>query len=124
MVKIYVLLSFLCNRFLSRSDSVTVSVWNQRKVLRQNGKEGAGFLGCVKLTPSLITKVKDRGCKLIKSSLSIQSEYDLILSFSVQTLNLVRKSHEEEETIKGEIFCKFFSPFFCIVFSECVCVLM
>ena len=47
-------------RFLSRSDSVTVSVWNHRKVHR---KEGAGFLGCVRLTPTTITRLRDTGCE-------------------------------------------------------------
>ena len=47
-------------RFLSRSDTVTVSVWNNRKVHK---KEGAGFLGCVRLTPPTITRMKDTGCE-------------------------------------------------------------
>ena len=48
-------------RFLSRSDSVTVSVWNNRKVQR---REGAGFLGCVRLSPVNITRLRDTGCEL------------------------------------------------------------
>ena len=51
---------FFGRRFLSRSDSVTVSVWNNKKV---NRREGAGFLGCVTLTPSAVTRLKDTGCK-------------------------------------------------------------
>ena len=51
---------FLFLRFLSRSDSVTVSVWNNKKV---NRREGAGFLGCVTLTPSTVTRLKDTGCE-------------------------------------------------------------
>ena len=47
-------------RFLSRTDTVTVSVWNNRKVHK---KEGAGFLGCVRLTPPTITRLKDTGCE-------------------------------------------------------------
>lgn len=64
MVCVLILLSVSCfvqfNRFLSRSDSVTVSVWNNRKV---NRREGAGFLGCVRITPSTVTRLKDTGCK-------------------------------------------------------------
>ena len=48
------------HRFLSRSDSVTVSVWNNKKVHR---REGAGFLGCVRLSPATISRLKDTGCK-------------------------------------------------------------
>ena len=51
---------FLFDRFLSRSDSVTVSVWNNRKV---NRREGAGFLGCVTLAPTVVSRLKDTGCK-------------------------------------------------------------
>ena len=54
-------MSFLYCRFLSRSDSVTLSVWNNRKVHR---REGAGFLGCVRLAPSIITRLRDTGCEL------------------------------------------------------------
>ena len=49
-------------RFLSRSDSVTVSIWNNRKVHR---KEGAGFLGCVRLTPPTISRLRDTGCESV-----------------------------------------------------------
>ena len=51
---------FWFDRFLSRSDSVTVSVWNNRKV---NRREGAGFLGCVTLAPTAVSRLKDTGCK-------------------------------------------------------------
>lgn len=58
--RVKILSFFLPCRFLSRSDSVTVSVWNQRKV---NRREGAGFLGCVRLSPAIISRLKDTGCK-------------------------------------------------------------
>ena len=50
----------LVSRFLSRSDSVTISVWNSRKIHK---RQGAGFLGCVRLNPSTISRLKDTGCK-------------------------------------------------------------
>ena len=45
---------------LAKNESFTISVWNQRKV--HKGK-GAGFLGCVKVTPRAIDKLKGQGCK-------------------------------------------------------------
>lgn len=45
--------------YLSRSDSVTISVWNSRKVHK---RQGAGFLGCVRLNPGSIARLKDTGC--------------------------------------------------------------
>eukprot|EP00731_Ephydatia_muelleri_P029437 Em0020g1081a len=64
--------------FLSRSDSVTISVWNSRKVHK---KEGAGFLGCVKLNPSTIARLKDTG---------------------YQRVNLMKGSPDDEE-VKGQL---------------------
>ena len=58
--RIVILCNLYCCRFLSRSDSVTVGVWNSRKVHR---REGAGFLGCVRLTPTTIARLKDTGCE-------------------------------------------------------------
>ena len=49
----------LCS-YLSRSDSVTISVWNYRKVHK---RQGAGFLGCIRLNPGSITRLKDTGCE-------------------------------------------------------------
>ena len=45
---------------LAKNDSITVSVWNQKKVHK---KQGAGFMGCVKITSNLIQTLKDTGCK-------------------------------------------------------------
>lgn len=35
------------------------SVWNQRKVHK---RQGSGFLGCVRIQPSTVHKLKDTGC--------------------------------------------------------------
>ena len=45
---------------LSHSDSIIISIWNSKKVHK---RQGAGFLGCVKLSPAGISKLKDTGCK-------------------------------------------------------------
>lgn len=47
---------------LGRTDLVHISLWNQKKVMHSK-KEGAGFLGCVKLVPHLVTSLKDTGCE-------------------------------------------------------------
>lgn len=47
--------------YLGRGDGITISVWNQRKVLK---KHGSGFLGCVRILASTIQRLKDTGCKL------------------------------------------------------------
>lgn len=44
--------------YLSKSDAVTISVWNDKKVHKKNG---AGFLGCVRLLGAAINRLKDTG---------------------------------------------------------------
>lgn len=44
--------------YLSRSDSITISVWNHKKVQK---KQGAGFLGCVRIMANVIQQLKDTG---------------------------------------------------------------
>lgn len=38
------------------------SVWNQRKVHK---RQGSGFLGCVRIQPSTVHKLKDTGCECL-----------------------------------------------------------
>ena len=44
--------------YLSKADSVTISVWDDKKVQK---KKGTGFLGCVRLLSAAITRLKDTG---------------------------------------------------------------
>lgn len=50
-----------CHRFVGKNDSITISVWNQRKVHK---RLGAGFLGCVRITAQAIERLKDQGCEI------------------------------------------------------------
>ena len=52
-----------CNfRYIGSKDSVTISVWNHKKIHK---KPGAGFLGCVRIMSNAIQQLKDTGCKLL-----------------------------------------------------------
>lgn len=53
--------SFLL-RYIGKSDSITISVWNHKKIHK---KQGAGFLGCVRLLSNAINRLKDTGCKCL-----------------------------------------------------------
>lgn len=46
--------------YISKTDTITISIWNHRKVHK---KHGSGFLGCVRIVNSLIQRLKDTGCK-------------------------------------------------------------
>lgn len=47
-------------RYVGKTDSITISVWNHKKIHK---KQGAGFLGCVRLLSNAISRLKDTGCK-------------------------------------------------------------
>lgn len=52
---------FMCScRYVGKTDSITISVWNHKKIHK---KQGAGFLGCVRLLSNAISRLKDTGCK-------------------------------------------------------------
>uniref|UniRef100_A0A8C8E0F2 HECT-type E3 ubiquitin transferase n=1 Tax=Oryzias sinensis TaxID=183150 RepID=A0A8C8E0F2_9TELE len=46
--------------YIGKADSITISVWNHKKIHK---KQGAGFLGCVRLLSNTINRLKDTGCK-------------------------------------------------------------
>uniref|UniRef100_A0A671K9Q1 HECT-type E3 ubiquitin transferase n=1 Tax=Sinocyclocheilus anshuiensis TaxID=1608454 RepID=A0A671K9Q1_9TELE len=58
--------------YIGKSDSITISVWNHKKIHK---KQGAGFLGCVRLLSNSINRLKDTGCKCgcLVSVFSLQS---------------------------------------------------
>lgn len=58
----WMLTVLLCSllRYIGKSDSITISVWNHKKIHK---KQGAGFLGCVRLLSNSINRLKDTGCK-------------------------------------------------------------
>lgn len=59
----FLLLSFsLPIRYIGKADSITISVWNHKKIHK---KQGAGFLGCVRLLSNAINRLKDTGCKYL-----------------------------------------------------------
>uniref|UniRef100_A0A8C6MI08 HECT-type E3 ubiquitin transferase n=4 Tax=Nothobranchius TaxID=28779 RepID=A0A8C6MI08_NOTFU len=47
--------------YIGKSDSITISVWNHKKIHK---KQGAGFLGCVRLLSNAINRLKDTGCNM------------------------------------------------------------
>lgn len=65
--------------YLGRSDSITLSVWNHKKVQK---KQGAGFLGCVRIMANVIQQLKDTG---------------------YQRLDLARNSGDDGDLVRGQI---------------------
>ncbi|XP_040607263.1 E3 ubiquitin-protein ligase SMURF1 isoform X3 [Mesocricetus auratus] len=47
--------------YVGKTDSITISVWNHKKIHK---KQGAGFLGCVRLLSNAISRLKDTGFSL------------------------------------------------------------
>ncbi|XP_064641699.1 E3 ubiquitin-protein ligase SMURF1-like isoform X2 [Lineus longissimus] len=65
--------------YVGQKDSVTISVWNHKKIHK---KQGAGFLGCVRIMSNAIQRLKDTG---------------------FQRLDLQKKNPVEGETVRGQI---------------------
>uniref|UniRef100_H3CLT6 HECT-type E3 ubiquitin transferase n=1 Tax=Tetraodon nigroviridis TaxID=99883 RepID=H3CLT6_TETNG len=65
--------------YIGKSDSITISVWNHKKIHK---KQGAGFLGCVRLLSNSINRLKDTG---------------------YQRLDLNKLSPNDSDTVRGQI---------------------
>ncbi|XP_076442818.1 E3 ubiquitin-protein ligase SMURF2-like [Babylonia areolata] len=65
--------------YVGHKDSITISVWNHKKIHK---KQGAGFLGCVRIMSNAIQQLKDTG---------------------FQRLDLQRQSSDDTETVRGQI---------------------
>ncbi|XP_021104297.1 E3 ubiquitin-protein ligase SMURF2 isoform X4 [Heterocephalus glaber] len=65
--------------YIGKSDSVTISVWNHKKIHK---KQGAGFLGCVRLLSNAINRLKDTG---------------------YQRLDLCKLGPNDNDTVRGQI---------------------
>ncbi|XP_070581040.1 E3 ubiquitin-protein ligase SMURF2-like [Ptychodera flava] len=65
--------------FVGKNDSITISVWNHKKIHK---KQGAGFLGCVKIMSYAIQRLKDTG---------------------YQKLDLCKSGPEDGESVRGQI---------------------
>ena len=61
--------------FVGLMESVTISVWNQRKVHKGRG---AGFLGCIRITPLAIQRLKDQGYQKLDLTAVNPSEHDYV----------------------------------------------
>uniref|UniRef100_A0A674D995 HECT-type E3 ubiquitin transferase n=1 Tax=Salmo trutta TaxID=8032 RepID=A0A674D995_SALTR len=44
--------------YIGKTDSITISVWNHKKIHK---RQGAGFLGCIRLLANTISRLKDTG---------------------------------------------------------------
>ncbi|KAJ3624651.1 hypothetical protein MTP99_018256 [Tenebrio molitor] len=71
--------------YIGRNDTITISVWNHRKVIK---KQGSGFLGCVRIVNSHIQRLRDTG---------------------YQCLDLGKASQEDSEPVKGQIIVSLLS---------------
>lgn len=52
-------LCLVCS-YIGKTDSITISIWNHKKIHK---RQGAGFLGCIRLLSNAISRLKDTGCK-------------------------------------------------------------
>ncbi|ELT97416.1 hypothetical protein CAPTEDRAFT_153266 [Capitella teleta] len=65
--------------YLGQKDSITVSIWNHKKIHK---KQGAGFLGCVRIMSNAIQRLKDTG---------------------FQKLDLQKNKPDDNDTVRGQL---------------------
>ncbi|KAK3091923.1 hypothetical protein FSP39_023756 [Pinctada imbricata] len=65
--------------YIGSKDSITISVWNHKKIHK---KQGAGFLGCVRIMSNAIQQLKDTG---------------------FQRLDLQRNNSDDNDNVRGQI---------------------
>lgn len=70
--------------YIGKTDSITISIWNHKKIHK---RQGAGFLGCIRLLSNAISRLKDTGCK----SVHLFFYASLILNGEKNPYMLVRK---------------------------------
>lgn len=66
--------------YIGKTDSITISIWNHKKIHK---RQGAGFLGCIRLLSNAISRLKDTGCKsgLVLSLPSLLNKAALLFSW-------------------------------------------
>ncbi|KAG9343015.1 hypothetical protein JZ751_015233 [Albula glossodonta] len=65
--------------YIGKTDSITISIWNHKKIHK---KQGAGFLGCIRLLSNAISRLKDTG---------------------YQRLDLCKLNPTDSDTVRGQI---------------------
>ena len=74
--------------YLSKTDTVTISVWDDKKIQK---KKGTGFLGCVRLLSAAITRLKDTGYQRLE--LVSDTNYPLPVKGQIVISLLSRDGH-------------------------------
>lgn len=67
------ILLFVLHSYIGKTDSITISIWNHKKIHK---RQGAGFLGCIRLLSNAISRLKDTGCRSLFSFLFWRNSHD------------------------------------------------
>ncbi|XP_076366217.1 E3 ubiquitin-protein ligase SMURF2-like isoform X2 [Tachypleus tridentatus] len=65
--------------YIGKQDSITITIWNHKKIHKKNG---AGFLGCVRIVSNVIQLLKDTG---------------------YQRLDLCKSNSDDQDVVRGQI---------------------
>lgn len=100
----------LVSSYIGKTDSITISIWNHKKIHK---RQGAGFLGCIRLLSNAISRLKDTGCKSDFVSASDPKgikEYFamdfLCLLPPDQRLDLCKLNPSDSDAVRGQIVGK------------------
>lgn len=104
--------SFCVFSYIGKTDSITISIWNHKKIHK---RQGAGFLGCIRLLSNAISRLKDTGCKFVScvwSPLSSNSKVTQTLTLCFdgfppdQRLDLCKLNPSDSDAVRGHIVGK------------------
>ncbi|KAF6720062.1 E3 ubiquitin-protein ligase SMURF1 [Oryzias melastigma] len=72
--------------YIGKTDSITISIWNHKKIHK---RQGAGFLGCIRLLSNAISRLKDTG---------------------YQRLDLCKLNPSDSDAVRGQIVVSLADP--------------
>ncbi|TSK31298.1 E3 ubiquitin-protein ligase SMURF1 [Bagarius yarrelli] len=107
--------------YIGKTDSITISVWNHRKIHK---KQGAGFLGCVRLLSNAISRLKDTGYQRLDLCKLNASDSDAVrgqIVVSLQTRDRIGSGGPVVDCrglLENEGVC----AFVCVCLCVCTCV--
>uniref|UniRef100_A0A8K9UII9 E3 ubiquitin-protein ligase SMURF1 n=1 Tax=Oncorhynchus mykiss TaxID=8022 RepID=A0A8K9UII9_ONCMY len=77
--------------YIGKTDSITISVWNHKKIHK---RQGAGFLGCIRLLANSISRLKDTGYQRLDLCKLNPSDSDAVRGQIV----------EQRTTVQGQVY--------------------
>uniref|UniRef100_A0A674D9I4 HECT-type E3 ubiquitin transferase n=1 Tax=Salmo trutta TaxID=8032 RepID=A0A674D9I4_SALTR len=90
--------------YIGKTDSITISVWNHKKIHK---RQGAGFLGCIRLLANTISRLKDTGYQRLELCKLNPSDSDAVRGQIVGKTDWTqgfRSENVQRTTVQGQVY--------------------